>query len=295
MMDNKQIEVVQFDGDALQVMGATREDGWLVLRSGCEALGVDAEAQRKRLVGPDCRAWAITSVMEAVAQDGKIREVFCIHIDTVPMWLATISASRVRPAVRPKLERYQREAARVLAEHFLGPHAAPATNVTDIIDPKTRALISEVASQIVAPILQGQNQLSSDLSVVRTDVSGMKTDMSEVKMKVCTLEKAIEEAQAYRRKRIPASIKRRHEEFARAVMPRCLPCGSALFDVAGRFIGEHHHIEKASNATLEATMPVCPSCNKAFNLKPMPRHFAETYHERMRVWTGPLFARIAKA
>ena len=37
---------------------------------------------------------------------------------------ATIEPSRVRPELRPKLELYQREAARVLRDHFFGPRTA---------------------------------------------------------------------------------------------------------------------------------------------------------------------------
>ena len=37
-----------------------------------------------------------------------------IHIDCLPMWLATIDARKVKEAIREKLARYQKEAAKVL-------------------------------------------------------------------------------------------------------------------------------------------------------------------------------------
>jgi hypothetical protein len=37
------------------------------------------------------------------------------------MWLALIHTKRVKPEKRPLLERYQKEAARVLRDHFLRP------------------------------------------------------------------------------------------------------------------------------------------------------------------------------
>lgn len=99
---------VQFDGDELQAIGDPGGDVWVVVRSGCEPLGLSPHGQAERLKRT---SWATTRMMRAVAQDGKVREVFCLHLKAVPLWLATIEASRVRPEVREKLERYQREAA----------------------------------------------------------------------------------------------------------------------------------------------------------------------------------------
>jgi hypothetical protein len=70
------------------------------------------------------KAWATTTLKVAVAEDGRSREMFALHIDSVPMWLATIEPSRVSEATRAKLSRYQCEAARVLAAHFL-PRTQP--------------------------------------------------------------------------------------------------------------------------------------------------------------------------
>jgi hypothetical protein len=58
--------------------------------------------------------------MEARDASGREQRMFCVHLDTVPMWLVTIEAGRVRPEGREKLVRYQKEAARALAEHFMG-------------------------------------------------------------------------------------------------------------------------------------------------------------------------------
>ena len=107
---------VPFNDDVIE---AIPESGRVLipLRPLCDGLGLQSEAQRKRLLG---QAWATTSVTEAVAADGRSRELFCLDLDSLPMWLATISTRRVRPEVRAKLERYQREAARVLRDHFFG-------------------------------------------------------------------------------------------------------------------------------------------------------------------------------
>ncbi len=48
------------------------------------------------------------------------RETFCIRQDLLPLWFATINVSRVKPELQDKLYLYQKEAGKVLAEHFLG-------------------------------------------------------------------------------------------------------------------------------------------------------------------------------
>jgi hypothetical protein len=50
---------------------------------------------------------------------GRKQEMFCLALRTVPMWLATLTASRVRPEAQEKLIRYQCEAVDVLARAFM--------------------------------------------------------------------------------------------------------------------------------------------------------------------------------
>jgi len=76
------------------------EHVWVALKRMCEALGLDAASQARRLKG---QPWATTVTTTAVAEDGKTRELFCLDIECVPMWLATIQADRVRPETRAKL------------------------------------------------------------------------------------------------------------------------------------------------------------------------------------------------
>jgi len=93
------------------------DDVFVSLRAVCDALGVDVENQRKKLTGKE---WAVTVMITATATDGKRYEMTGIHIDTLPLWLTTISPSKVAEGVRPKLVAYQKQAAGVLADHFLG-------------------------------------------------------------------------------------------------------------------------------------------------------------------------------
>lgn len=138
------IEVVRFQGDVIQAIRQGNEV-WVVVRRVCDALGIAEQRQATKLRE---KHWATTTLMVAVAEDGKNRELFCVSLDSLPMWLATIEASRVNPESRPKLIAYQRECARVLRDHFFGKLQATADGMVSI----------SMVGQIIEPLLERQNQ-----------------------------------------------------------------------------------------------------------------------------------------
>jgi hypothetical protein len=105
---------VRFYEDDL-VAGKDASGVWVPVKRVCEALGITEQRQSEKLKG---KAWAVTTMRVATGPDGKSYEMLCIHVDSLPMWLATMDADRVAPAARAKLERYQIECARVLRNHF---------------------------------------------------------------------------------------------------------------------------------------------------------------------------------
>jgi len=77
----------------------------------CDVFNLDYPSQYAKLAKS---AWATVGLITTVAEDGKNRELFCLHVKSVPMWLATIDANRVALEARPKILRFQREAADIL-------------------------------------------------------------------------------------------------------------------------------------------------------------------------------------
>jgi len=79
---------VPFRGDTLEVTG----DGeWAVVKRLCENLGVQPHVQAEKL---KAKAWAVTRLIRATAADGKNYETFCIHRNSLAMWLATIEPGK---------------------------------------------------------------------------------------------------------------------------------------------------------------------------------------------------------
>ena len=123
---------VPFYGDHIDAVRVGGEV-WVGLRRCCESLGVSMQGQLLKLRKS---SWATINEMLTVADDGKRRQQTMIHLDSLPMWLATVHAGKVAAELRPLLVRYQREAAKVLAKHFLGDaptdRGPPSPRLADI-------------------------------------------------------------------------------------------------------------------------------------------------------------------
>lgn len=114
--DTGDLEIVEFCDTELQCVQKST-DVWISLKRVCEGIGIDESSQRKKLEG---KTWATTQLLTAVAPDGKQRRMNMIHLDQLPMFLATIDENRVAAEVKPTLIKFQTEATQVLRDHFFG-------------------------------------------------------------------------------------------------------------------------------------------------------------------------------
>ena len=82
----------------------------------CENLGMNRPSAARRVQQHEVLQEGFTTFR--VVTDGGVQAVQCLRVDLVPLWLAAISARRVKPELRGKVVRYQREAAQVLWQAF---------------------------------------------------------------------------------------------------------------------------------------------------------------------------------
>lgn len=144
--DRMAVVEVPFYGDVIEAV--QDESGvWVSIRRGCENLGVATQRQLDKLKS---KPWAC--VTEKVMHDstGREQKIACLHLDAVPMWLATIDARKLKEHLREKLARYQKEAAKVLADHFFGRTPSPSSEVTmDAV----RAIVAEALRPFHQPVV----------------------------------------------------------------------------------------------------------------------------------------------
>lgn len=110
---------------------AAEVDGtvWVSVERMCWGIGIGVTGQIEKLSSTERCPWAVIRVMRMVAEDGKLYDTFCLNLDSVPMWLATIDVSRVSEArnigrtlksAQKRVALYQREVTQALRDHFLG-------------------------------------------------------------------------------------------------------------------------------------------------------------------------------
>ena len=82
----------------------------------CDNLGMNRPSAARRVQQHEVLQEGFVTLH--VVTDGGVQAVQCLRVDLVPLWLAAISAKRVKPELRDKVVRYQREAAQVLWQAF---------------------------------------------------------------------------------------------------------------------------------------------------------------------------------
>ena len=122
-------EVIEFDGDRLIAVVLDGDGVATPVRLLCESIGLDAETQMANI-----RAHPVLSAgLRVISVSGArgVRSIAALIHTMIPYWLATIAPSQVNATSRPKLIRYQREVANVLARLFYGSDSIADRTSTD--------------------------------------------------------------------------------------------------------------------------------------------------------------------
>ena len=87
---------------------------WIAVNFVAENIGLNANSAVRSLQNGD-----FLGVHTLIRRMNK-RDILCIDLDFLAVWLSRIQISKVREDVKPILLRYQHECAKVLKEHFFG-------------------------------------------------------------------------------------------------------------------------------------------------------------------------------
>lgn len=112
-----QLETIQFHNQSLIVLNHDNKP-YIEMRSVVENIGLDWGAQLKRIKRNNILNSTMV-IMTTVAKDGKNRELACLPLGYLNGWLFGIDTNRVKPEIRPTLEKYQLECFDVLYNHFM--------------------------------------------------------------------------------------------------------------------------------------------------------------------------------
>ena len=104
---SNQIVSIPFHGQSVQSVAIDGKPA-VAFKPMVENLGLSYSSQLQKLKG---KSWATVSMINTVGADGKNREMSCIDLRTLTMWLATIDENRVSEEARPLVVAYQNEVA----------------------------------------------------------------------------------------------------------------------------------------------------------------------------------------
>lgn len=115
-----QLETVNFHGDELSVVIGPSGEHLVAMRPICEYLGLQWEAQLKRIRRHEVLKTCVSIMDMQMPGDDQRRGIVCLPLEYLNGWLFGVDASRVKKEIRPKVIEYQRECFQVLHDHFHG-------------------------------------------------------------------------------------------------------------------------------------------------------------------------------
>lgn len=114
---SEQANIVDFHGNKL-ISILVDEVPYVAVKPICEAIGVDAEAQRVRIARHPVLS-SVAFVTKATGSDGKSYDMLMFPLDKLNGFLFGINANRIQnPEVRERLIQYQSECFDVLADYW---------------------------------------------------------------------------------------------------------------------------------------------------------------------------------
>lgn len=99
---------------------ATSDERFVPIRPICDAIGIDAKAQRNKIERDEILS-SVGVVMTSTGRDGKSYEMFCIPFKYVFGRLFSIDTSRVNPEAHDVVLRYKEECYDALYRYFTEP------------------------------------------------------------------------------------------------------------------------------------------------------------------------------
>ena len=116
-------KTVTFYDDELIAVRAADGHIYVALRQLCDSLGLTRQAQVRRIqrhtvLVKGLQGGAVLAPPSLDGRGGGAQNALFLRVDLVPLWLSGIRISAVKEEIRPKLERFQTESAKVLWEAF---------------------------------------------------------------------------------------------------------------------------------------------------------------------------------
>ena len=173
----EQKEVVLYDDELIAVRA---EDGqiYVSVRHMCLSLELDNRSQRKRIQRQKVleKGYASGVIM---TPGGVRRTAGLLRADLVPLWLTGIDTSRVKDAIKQKLERFQEEAAKVLWEAFQEGRLTADQSFEELLETDSPAVQAYKTFQALTRLARGQVLLEAKVDEHEKRLENIEARLSD--------------------------------------------------------------------------------------------------------------------
>ena len=209
----EQKEVVFYE-DTIVAVRLADNNVYVPIRPICDNLGVALAGQRERINRDPVLSEVVTSVSVTLTQ--QAREMFCLPLKFIPGWLFGISAQRVKPELRDRIIRYQRECYDVLAEAFVEGRLTADPLFEELLQQDTEAVQAYKILQAMVKLARNQILIEARLDTYATQLVDHEERLEEIEAtlgdpgRFVTPDQAMQISQAV--KTIAAEIQKRTKQ-----------------------------------------------------------------------------------
>ena len=176
----------------------------------CTLLGLNWAGQQQRIQRDAVLSEAVRSVFVTHTEPNRTRqiEMLCLPLDYMHGWLFGLNANRVRPELRERIIRYQKECYRVLSEAFQEGRVttAPDDMIDEMINSNTPAAQAYKMIMAMAQMARQQLLYESHLKQLDTQVSNNQQRIELIEALLGNTARQISTAQAARLSQAVKSI-----------------------------------------------------------------------------------------
>jgi hypothetical protein len=155
---------IEFYGDEL--IAVRGDDGQVYAAIGqmCDALGIDRASQVRRIRSDEVLSDGYQGSVNLTYPDGGTQASGVLRVDLIPLWLTGLRLKAVREEIRPKLQRFKKEAARVLWQAFQEGRLTSVTSFEELLETDSPAVRAYKMALAIVDLARSQVLLESKLS-----------------------------------------------------------------------------------------------------------------------------------
>ncbi|MCB8982676.1 MAG: ORF6C domain-containing protein [Ardenticatenaceae bacterium] len=172
-------KTIDFYGDDLTAVRADDSRIYAGLTQMCSALGLDAQGQRRRIERHSVLSKGLKGV-DKLSTPGGTQSGYVLRADLIPLWLSGIRVTAVKEDIRPKLERFQEEAAAVLWEAFQEGRLTADARFEELLDQDTDAVQAYKMAMAIVKLAKQQIMLEGRLGDTEIRLENVEERLTSV-------------------------------------------------------------------------------------------------------------------